>query len=119
MLDALRAHFKVSWIETIGTDPRYPPTEAWPRLVDELIESITEPVYGVGHSLGGYLNYLAAVRRPAAQGVRRASLPLRASARGGYVDRPGAGRARSFSSIILMLISTPSRFGFTSRARRK
>jgi pimeloyl-ACP methyl ester carboxylesterase len=29
-----------------------------------LIESIEEPVYGVGHSLGGYLNYLAAVRRP-------------------------------------------------------
>jgi pimeloyl-ACP methyl ester carboxylesterase len=32
--------------------------------VDQLIDSIQEPVYGVGHSLGGYLNYLAAVRRP-------------------------------------------------------
>jgi pimeloyl-ACP methyl ester carboxylesterase len=29
-----------------------------------LIDSIREPVYGVGHSLGGYLHYLAAVRRP-------------------------------------------------------
>jgi hypothetical protein len=64
MLDPLRAQFKVSWIEAIGTDPRYPPTEGWPRLVDQLIESITEPVCGVGHPLGGYLNYLAAVRRP-------------------------------------------------------
>ena len=45
-------------------DPRYPPTEGWPHLVDQWIDSIHEPVYGVGHSLGGYLNYLAAVRRP-------------------------------------------------------
>jgi len=29
-----------------------------------LIDSIEEPVFGVGHSLGGYLHYLAAVRRP-------------------------------------------------------
>jgi pimeloyl-ACP methyl ester carboxylesterase len=45
-------------------DPRHPPTEGWPHLVEQLIESIKEPVYGVGHSLGGYLNYLAAVKRP-------------------------------------------------------
>jgi pimeloyl-ACP methyl ester carboxylesterase len=45
-------------------DPRHPPTEGWPHLVEQWIESIKEPVCGVGHSLGGYLNYLAAVRRP-------------------------------------------------------
>lgn len=45
-------------------DPRHPPTEGWPQLVDQWLESIKEPVFGVGHSLGGYLNYLAAVRRP-------------------------------------------------------
>ena len=59
--------FSLSWIDAIGMDPRYPPTEGWPHLVEELIsklESIGEPVLGVGHSLGGYLNYLAAVRRP-------------------------------------------------------
>jgi pimeloyl-ACP methyl ester carboxylesterase len=56
--------FDVSWIEALGTDPRYPPTEGWPHLVEQWIASIREPVYGVGHSLGGYLNYLAAVRRP-------------------------------------------------------
>jgi pimeloyl-ACP methyl ester carboxylesterase len=64
MLDPLAQQFDVSFIDTIGTDPRFPPTEGWPRLVEQLIESIQEPVYGVGHSLGGYLNYLAAVRRP-------------------------------------------------------
>jgi pimeloyl-ACP methyl ester carboxylesterase len=56
--------FSVSWIDAIGMDPRYPPTEGWPRLVEQWIDSIREPVFGVGHSLGGYLNYLAAVRRP-------------------------------------------------------
>lgn len=64
MLSPLSSAFTISFIDAIGTDPRYPPTEGWPRLVDQLIESIKEPVYGVGHSLGGYLNYLAAVRRP-------------------------------------------------------
>jgi pimeloyl-ACP methyl ester carboxylesterase len=64
MLTPLASNFTVSWMEAIGTDPRFPVTEGWPHLVDQLIESIREPVYGVGHSLGGYLNYLAAVRRP-------------------------------------------------------
>jgi pimeloyl-ACP methyl ester carboxylesterase len=64
MLAPLASRFTVSWIEAIGTDPRFPVSEGWPHLVDQLIESIREPVYGVGHSLGGYLNYLAAVRRP-------------------------------------------------------
>jgi pimeloyl-ACP methyl ester carboxylesterase len=45
-------------------DPGHPPTEGWPQLVEQWIQSIKEPIFGVGHSLGGYLNYLAAVRRP-------------------------------------------------------
>jgi pimeloyl-ACP methyl ester carboxylesterase len=64
MLAPLSSTFRISSIEAIGTDPRCPVTEGWPHLVEQLIESIKEPVYGVGHSLGGYLNYLAAVRRP-------------------------------------------------------
>ncbi len=66
MLDPLRAHYDVSWIDAIGTDPRYPPSEGWPYLVNQLIGEIERiaPVYGVGHSLGGYLNFLAAARRP-------------------------------------------------------
>ena len=58
------SEFSISWIDAIGTDPRHPPSEGWPHLVEQLIASIDEPVYGVGHSLGGYLNYLAAVQRP-------------------------------------------------------
>ncbi|HVJ25558.1 MAG TPA: alpha/beta fold hydrolase, partial [Burkholderiales bacterium] len=58
------SEFSISWIDAIGTDPRHPPSEGWPHLVEQLIASIDEPVYGVGHSLGGYLSYLAAVQRP-------------------------------------------------------
>jgi pimeloyl-ACP methyl ester carboxylesterase len=67
MLSRLSSVFTISSTEAIGTDPRYPPTEGWPHLVEQLIctlEEKKEPVYGVGHSLGGYLNFLAAVRRP-------------------------------------------------------
>jgi pimeloyl-ACP methyl ester carboxylesterase len=64
MLAPLASAFRVSFIDAIGTDARFPVTEGWPHLVEQLIQSIREPVYGVGHSLGGYLNYLAAVRRP-------------------------------------------------------
>jgi len=67
MLSSLSSSFRISFIDAIGTDPRYPPTEGWPHLVEQLIavlETKKEPVLGVGHSLGGYLNYLAAVRRP-------------------------------------------------------
>ena len=64
MLSPLQSRFSVSSIDAIGTDPRFPPTEGWPHLIDQLVESIKEPVYGVGHSLGGYLHDLAAVRRP-------------------------------------------------------
>jgi pimeloyl-ACP methyl ester carboxylesterase len=68
MLSLLKKDFSISFVDAIGTDPRYPPTEGWPHLVEQLLdflqESFSDPVYGVGHSLGGYLNYLAAVRRP-------------------------------------------------------
>ena len=69
MLAPLRRHFRIGFVEAIGTDPRYPPTEGWPHLVEQLIDTLErdcrgEPVFGVGHSLGAYLNFLAAVRRP-------------------------------------------------------
>jgi pimeloyl-ACP methyl ester carboxylesterase len=68
MLSHLEADFRITAINTLGHDARYPVTDGWPHLVDELIEGIERgggtPVVGVGHSLGGYLSYLAAVRRP-------------------------------------------------------
>jgi len=69
MLAPLAHHFRIGWIEALGTDPRYPPTEGWPHLIEQLIDTVEreyhgEPVCGVGHSLGAYLSFLAAARRP-------------------------------------------------------
>ncbi len=68
MFSYLEPAFEIGAINTIGHDPRHPVTDSWPHLVAELIERLEryrEPVLGVGHSLGGYLTALAALRRPA------------------------------------------------------
>ena len=61
-------HYPVAFKDRLGHDPRYPVTDGWPHLVAELVDYIetlgTAPVIGVGHSLGGYLTFIAAVQRP-------------------------------------------------------
>jgi pimeloyl-ACP methyl ester carboxylesterase len=69
MLGELRRRYRVGWIDAIGTDPRYPVTDGWPHLVEQLVDVLERehrgtPVFGVGHSLGGYLTFMAAVARP-------------------------------------------------------
>ena len=59
-------------LERFGHDPRYPVTRDWPHLVDELLDDIAShhrdeerpQVWLVGHSLGGYLSLMAALKRP-------------------------------------------------------
>ena len=112
MLAPLGARYRLSWIEAIGTDARYPVTEGWPHLVRQTIDFLEEkfsgePVYGVGHSLGGYLSLLAAASRPELfRAVVLLDAPilgpvrgllLRATKRLGMVDRvtpAGASRDR-------------------------
>lgn len=65
----LARRYRIGAIEAIGTDARYPVTEGWPLLVQQLIDTLEreyrgEPVFGVGHSLGAYLSFLAAAQRP-------------------------------------------------------
>lgn len=68
MLGALEASFRISTIAALGMDPRHPPTEGWPHLARQVIEYVErthfQPVIGIGHSLGGYLTFMAAVARP-------------------------------------------------------
>jgi pimeloyl-ACP methyl ester carboxylesterase len=68
MFAALADDFEIGYVDRIGHDPRYPVTDGWPNLVDQLIDTIGEryrrPVIGVGHSLGGFLSALAAAARP-------------------------------------------------------
>jgi len=60
--------FRIGSINCIGHDPAYPVTNSWPHLVAQLIDHLSThyraPVVGVGHSLGGYLTFMAAVQRP-------------------------------------------------------
>jgi pimeloyl-ACP methyl ester carboxylesterase len=68
LFDLLGGRFDIGFLERAGHDPRFPITDGWPHLVDEQVAFIgahyREPVLGVGHSLGGYLMLMGAVRRP-------------------------------------------------------
>jgi pimeloyl-ACP methyl ester carboxylesterase len=67
-LGHLEPDFRISSSNCIGHDPSYPVTDGWPHLVAQLIDYLSAncraPVVGVGHSLGGYLTFMAAVQRP-------------------------------------------------------
>ena len=60
--------YSIDFIEKIGMNPKYPITNNWPHLVEELADEIRsrhkEPVIGVGHSAGGLLTYLVARKYP-------------------------------------------------------
>ncbi|MBS0390231.1 MAG: alpha/beta hydrolase [Proteobacteria bacterium] len=95
LFGALRQRgFHVSAVERYGHDARYPVTNNWPHLVQQLADFAAEqqqrtgePAFLVGHSLGGFLSVMAAARHPElARGVVLIDSPLiggwRASALG-------------------------------------
>lgn len=64
---ALEPDYQVTYLDQHGHDPRFPVDDNWQNLVQELIAQLSalgEPVWGVGHSLGGMLHYHAALQRP-------------------------------------------------------
>ncbi|MEI8170785.1 MAG: alpha/beta hydrolase [Rhodoferax sp.] len=76
--------FTVKAIEKFGHDPKYPVTDNWPHLVQQLIDFTQtevqkkgEPVFLVGHSLGGFISLMAAARAPElARGVLLLDAPI-------------------------------------------
>ena len=85
LFKSLRARgFTVRAVERFGHDPRYPVTDNWPHLVQQLhdfaqreVEKAGEPAWLVGHSLGGFLSLMCAARHPAlASGVLLLDSPL-------------------------------------------
>ncbi|MBC7900652.1 MAG: alpha/beta hydrolase, partial [Saprospiraceae bacterium] len=64
----LKPSLEIRFINRHGHDPRYPVTDGWMGLKDELRDAIvkdfTQPVIGVGHSLGGILHLLVCVDNP-------------------------------------------------------
>ncbi len=72
LFEAWRAQgWQVAAVPRFGHDPRYPASNNWPHLRDELLAlvdrtALHQRVVLVGHSMGGYLSLLAASRRPQA-----------------------------------------------------
>ncbi|PWW45872.1 alpha/beta fold hydrolase [Melaminivora alkalimesophila] len=107
--------FSVSAVERYGHDPRYPVSNNWPHLVQQLADFAAEeqqrsgePAFLVGHSLGGFLSVMAASRHPElARGVLLIDSPLVGGWRAGAVGV--AKRAQVMDAL------SPGR---VSRARR-
>ncbi|MFO1379480.1 MAG: alpha/beta hydrolase [Chitinivorax sp.] len=68
MFGYLERDYDLGYINAIGHDPRFPVTDCWPNLIEELIlymeQHYDRPVIAVGHSLGGFLSFFTALRRP-------------------------------------------------------
>ena len=61
--------FEIGYLERHGHNPKFPVSDNWEFLRDELREEIqkryhSEKIIGVGHSLGGILHFLVAVENP-------------------------------------------------------
>jgi pimeloyl-ACP methyl ester carboxylesterase len=85
MFRHLRARgFTVRAVDKFGHDPRYPVSDNWRHLVQQLhdaaqreVEARGEPAFLVGHSLGGFLSLMCAARHPElARGVLLLDAPL-------------------------------------------
>ncbi|WP_397448476.1 alpha/beta fold hydrolase [Pseudomonas sp. NA-150] len=100
LFNALGPNYAVAHLEQHAHDPRFPVNDNWLSLVDELIHHLRlqpEPVWGVGHSLGGVLHFHAALRCPELyRGVVMLDSPvltladqlmIRAAKRFGFIDR--------------------------------
>jgi len=69
--DLRRRGFKIKAVDKYGHEDRYPVTNNWPHLVQQLadfavdhLQKTGEPAFLVGHSLGGFLSLMAAARHP-------------------------------------------------------
>lgn len=86
---SLRARgFSVKAVDKFGHDERYPVTNNWHHLVQQLADfakrecdKAGQPAFLVGHSLGGFLSVMAAARHPE---LARAVLLLDAPILGGW-----------------------------------
>ena len=68
LFSSLETDFEVNYLPRHAHNPKFPVTDGWERLRDELrdvlVKSYTEKIIGIGHSLGGVLHLLAAAENP-------------------------------------------------------
>lgn len=84
VLESLRQRgFSVAAIDKFGHDPKYPVSNNWPHLVQQLADFARtaqgsgEPAFLVGHSLGGILSLMCAAHHPElARGVLLLDSPI-------------------------------------------
>jgi pimeloyl-ACP methyl ester carboxylesterase len=76
--------YTVKAVDKYGHDPKYPVTNNWPLMVQQLhdlaqreTDKAGEPAWLVGHSLGGFLSLMCAARHPElARGVLLIDSPI-------------------------------------------
>jgi pimeloyl-ACP methyl ester carboxylesterase len=96
MLDSLRnrGFDEIDAIEKFGHDPKYPVTDNWPHLVQQLADFTAQrvrragaPVFLIGHSLGGLLSLMCAAQHPElTRGVVLIDSPLISGWRAGTLN---------------------------------
>ncbi|PHV12938.1 alpha/beta fold hydrolase [Chitinimonas sp. BJB300] len=105
-LSYFEADYDVGFLEMLGHNPDYPVSDCWPALIDESVAFIAsrynQPVIAVGHSLGGFVSFMCALRRPdlfrslvlldSPIFSRRVSSLLWLGKRLGFIDRITPGR---------------------------
>jgi pimeloyl-ACP methyl ester carboxylesterase len=67
LFGTLADDYDLRYLPRLAHDPRFPVSDGWPELVRELIAFVEQgpgPAVAVGHSLGGFLSFMAAVQRP-------------------------------------------------------
>lgn len=69
LFEYLQDDYDIIYVPLIGPDKRYPISNHWSHLVDQIVDSIVQQskgrkVIGLGHSLGSVLTLLASYKRP-------------------------------------------------------
>jgi len=68
LFEALRHHYDVRASDILAHNPKYPVTDGWSNLTEELLADVkaqsSQPVILVGHSMGGMLSLMAAKAQP-------------------------------------------------------
>jgi pimeloyl-ACP methyl ester carboxylesterase len=105
MLEQLKHHYDVRWIDQLAHHPSFPVTDNWDHLSNELEHYFEahydRPVIAVGHSLGGVLSYMLAKKRPdLVKKVILLDAPV--------LDRLGSGVVRLAKSLGFMDYITPA-----------